>query len=109
MRRDVYSALDTSRSERTPVIVFSGARGGEGKSLYFKPLYTCFGFEYLCTTPQKGNFPVLDLPGKKAVLLDDWRFDATVSTSTGFCAIFWMAASLHPWRRSGRAPCLRVS
>lgn len=92
--RDVYSALDEGRAERTPVIVFSGARGGEGKSFYFKPLYTCFGFEYLFTTPQKGNFPLLDLPGKKAVFLDDWRFDATVLPYATQC--LWFDGSAFP-------------
>ena len=33
---DVMNALNTGRSEATPVIVFAGKSGGEGKSVFFQ-------------------------------------------------------------------------
>lgn len=45
--RDVLSALVRGRSETTPVLVLAGARGGEGKSLFLKPLQRVFGDEYV--------------------------------------------------------------
>ena len=43
--RDVLSALVHGRSETTPVLVLAGARGGDGKSLFLKPLQRVFGDE----------------------------------------------------------------
>ena len=76
--RDVHRALMVGRSEQTHVVVFAGLQGGEGKSLFFKGLSSCFGHDFTFGSPPKGNFPLVDLPGKKVVFLDDWRFDATV-------------------------------
>lgn len=75
---DVLHALTEGRSETTPVLVMAGLRGGEGKSFFLKPLLELFGHEYVFPCPEPGTFPLLDLPGKKVVFLDDWRFDRTV-------------------------------
>ena len=77
MCRDVFAALEDGRSETTPVIVLAGARGGEGKSFFLKPLQALFG-EHVFPCPEPGTFPLLDLPGKKIVFLDDWRFNKAV-------------------------------
>jgi len=92
--RDVYLALSAGRSERTPVVVFSGLRGGEGKSFFLKGLSSCYGHDYVFPSPQKGNFPLLDLPGKKVVFLDDWRFDGSVVPFATQC--LWYDGSVFP-------------
>ena len=76
--RDVVAALTGGRAETTPVVVLAGACGGEGKSLFFKPLQAMFGHEHVFFSPEPGSFPLLDLPGKKVVFLDDWRFNQKV-------------------------------
>ena len=75
--RDVMAAMENGRSETTPVLVMAGARGGEGKSFFLKPLQALFG-EYVFPCPEPGTFPLLDLPGKKVVFLDDWRLNKAV-------------------------------
>ena len=75
---DVLYALKHGRSETTPVVVLAGGSGGEGKSFFLKPLIPLFGQEYVFPSPEPGTFPLLDLPGKKLVFLDDWRFTRTV-------------------------------
>ena len=91
---DVYQSLEAGRSERTPVIVFAGAEGGEGKSFFLKALFNCYGHDYVFSAPQKGNFPLLDLPGKKVAVLDDWRFDGTVVPFATQC--LWFDGSALP-------------
>ena len=75
---DVFGALRAGRAEKTPVVVLAGARGGEGKSFFMKPLLSVFGDEHVFPCPEPGTFPLLELPGKKVAFLDDWRFDKTV-------------------------------
>ena len=75
---DIVHALVHGRSELVPAIVLAGARGGEGKSLFLKALFAVFGDSYVFAKPEVGRFPLVDLPGKQVVFLDDWRFDATV-------------------------------
>ena len=36
------------------------------------------GHECVFAAPEPGTFPLIDLPGKKVALLDDWRFDKSV-------------------------------
>ena len=45
--KDIYSAFENGRSEVTPVVVLAGASGGEGKSVFLKPLQVLFGDECL--------------------------------------------------------------
>ena len=75
---DVLTALRQGRSETTPVVVLAVASGGEGKSFFVKPLVDVFGDGYVFPCPEPGTFPLLDLPGKKVVFLDDWRFNKMV-------------------------------
>ena len=75
--KDVVVSLQDGRSETTPVLVMAGARGGEGKSFFSKPLQELFG-EYVFPCPEPGTFPLLDLPGKKVVFLDDWRLNKAI-------------------------------
>ena len=75
---DVLYALQHGRSETTPVVVLAGGSGGEGKSFFLKPLIPLFGQETVFPCPEPGTFPLLDLPGKKLVFLDDWRFNRAV-------------------------------
>ena len=74
---DVFKALQVGRAETTPVIVLAGLRGGEGKSFFLKPLLYAFE-DFVFARPEPGTFPLLDLPGKKVVFLDEWRFDKSV-------------------------------
>ncbi len=74
----IMDAIAAGRGAATPVIVLVGARGGEGKSLFLKALYSVFGTQHVFKHPDKGNFPLLELPGKKIVFLDEWRFDSEV-------------------------------
>ena len=63
----------------------AGARGGEGKSFFFKPLEPFFGSENVFESPEPGTFPLLGLPGKKVAFLDDWRFNQSVLTFATQC------------------------
>ena len=92
--RDVHHALHAGRSELAPVVVFAGRHGGEGKSFFLKPLYTCYGHDFVFSSPQKGNFPLVDLPGKKVVFLDDWRFNEDVVSFATQC--LWYDGSPFP-------------
>jgi len=71
---DILAALEQGRGATTPVIVMAGARGGEGKSLFLKALLSVYGVNHVFLTPEKGNFPLIGLPGKKVAFLDEWRF-----------------------------------
>ena len=75
----VLNALVKGRSETTPVIVLAGGQGGEGKSMFLKPLHSVLDGEGMVFgTPEKANFPLLDLPLAKVVFLDEFRFDCDV-------------------------------
>ena len=63
--KDIMEALKHGRSETIPVIVLAGDRGGEGKSMLLKGLLAVFGDRHVFKGPVKGNFPLVDLPGKK--------------------------------------------
>lgn len=76
--KDVLQLLRDGRSENTPVLVFAGAAGGEGKSLLLKGLASIFETSEVFPCPEKGNFPLLGLEVSKIAILDDWRFDASV-------------------------------
>ena len=86
--RDVAHSLQEGRGEQTPVVVLAGAHGGEGKSLFLKCLFNVFGEDRVFNTPEVGKYPLLDLPGKKVVFLDDWRFDDTVLSFATQCRWF---------------------
>ena len=100
--RSVYEAFAAGRSEKVPVITFAGERGGEGKSFILKPMAAIFGHEYVFPSPQAGNFPLLDLPGKKVAFLDDWRFDNSVVPFATQC--LWYDGSPLPITRPQNQP-----
>ena len=76
---DVLDALTRGRSETTPVIVLAGLAGGEGKSAFLKPLHTVYdGPSFVFATPEKGNFPLMDLPAAKVAFLDEYRWDSRI-------------------------------
>lgn len=83
--QDILAAMETGRCESTPVIVLAGARGGEGKSMFLKGLLPLLGDRHVFKGPVPGNFPLVDLPGKKVVFLDEWRFDQTLLSFATQC------------------------
>ena len=74
---DIFMSLMQGRSETTPVICLAGLHGGEGKSLIFYPLPALLGSELVYQHTATGTFALLGLQGKKAVVLDEWTFDAS--------------------------------
>ena len=76
--KDVKQLLTEGRSETSPVVVLAGAKGGEGKSFFLKPLKDIYGSDQVFNSPGTGNFPLIDLPGKKVAFLDDWRFNENI-------------------------------
>ena len=42
------------------------------------PILEVFGQRLVQLAPEKGNFPLMGVEGKKAVWLDGWRFDGRV-------------------------------
>ena len=94
---DIMQALTTGRSETTPVIVLAGDRGGEGKSMFLKGLLPVFGDRHVFKGPVPGNFPLVDLPGKKVVFLDEWRFDESILPFATQC--LWYDGSSVPVAR----------
>ena len=95
--RDIMHALANGRSEFTPVIVLAGDRGGEGKSMFFKGLLAVFGDRHVFKGPVAGNFPMVDLPGRKVVFLDEWRFDQSILPFATQC--LWYDGSTVPVAR----------
>ena len=75
---DIMTSLHNGRSEKTPVLVFAGKRGGEGKSMMLKALFSVFGHEHVFSKPECGSAPLVDLPGNRIVFFDDWRFEESV-------------------------------
>ena len=59
-------------------MVLAGKNGGEGKSFFLRPLLQVFGEDDVFSNPPRSNFPLVDLPGKKVVFLDDWRLNETI-------------------------------
>ena len=99
---EIMAAMHHGRSERTPVLVFAGKRGGEGKSMMLKALLSVYGHEHVFSKPECGNFPLVDLPGKKVVFLDDWRFDDSVLSYSTQC--LWYDGSTFPIARPQNQP-----
>ena len=96
--RDVCSALDVGRGETTPVIVLAGAFGGEGKSVFLKPLLKVFSMDGMVfCRPGKGNYPLLELPSAKVAFLDEWRWDPDVVPWAVQC--LWFDGSAVPITR----------
>ena len=64
------------RSETVPVVVLAGLHGGEGKSLILSPIPAVLGTDYVMQGLASGAFPMMDLPSRKAVILNEWKFNA---------------------------------
>jgi hypothetical protein len=95
---DVLRALSSGRSETMPVIVLAGRHGGEGKSVFFKTLFSVFAGDGLVfPTPEKGNFPLLGLESAKVAFLDEWRFDPFIVSYATQC--LWFDGSAVPIAR----------
>ena len=95
---DVRTSLERGRSESTLVIVLAGSVGGEGKSVFLKGLFSVFeepGFVFVA--PDKGNFPLVDLPSAKVCFLDEFRFDPRVVSYALQC--LWFDGSAVPITR----------
>jgi hypothetical protein len=99
---DILGALLAGRSESIPVIVLAGARGGEGKSMLLKALLTLFGDRHVFKGPVPGNFPMVDLLGKKVAFLDEWRFDQSIISFA--CQCMWYDGSTVPIARPQNVP-----
>lgn len=97
----VLQVLKQGRSETTPVVVLAGAKGGEGKSMFFKGLAEVFG-ESVFGAPVKGSFPLVDIENAKVCFLDDWRFDEEVLPWSVQC--LWYDGSPVPVARPQNVP-----
>ena len=95
--RDVYTAICEGRTPTTPLVVLAGARGGEGKSVCLKALWSVYGSENVFPTPAKSNYPLLDLETKKVAFLDEYRFSAAVLPYAIQC--LWFDGSVVPIAR----------
>ena len=100
--RNILEALQHGRRESTPVIVLAGARGGEGKSLFLKALFSVYGDCHVFGSPEAGNFPFLNLLGKKLAFLDEWRFNAEIVSYATQC--LWYDGSMVPITRPQNVP-----
>ena len=78
LAHDIHENLLHGRCETVPVIVLAGLHGGEGKSLLLQPLATVLGEDYVQEGLATGQFPLLGLESKRAIVLNEWRFDASV-------------------------------
>ena len=76
--QDIYNTCAVGRSEQVPVIVLAGAKGGEGKSFFLKPLNTIFGEDGVFGTPEAGAFPMTSILGKKVAFLDEFGFSEDI-------------------------------
>ena len=103
---DIVHALRSGRGERTPVVVLAGRAGGEGKSIFLKPLCSVFGDEGTFMTPSPGNFPLLGIQGRKVAFLDEWRFNESILPYATQC--LWYDGSAVPVARPQNQPGVTV-
>jgi len=78
LAHDIHENLQHGRCETVPVIVLAGLHGGEGKSLLLQPLAAVLGEDYVQEGLASGQFPLLGLESKRAVVLNEWRFHNSV-------------------------------
>ena len=65
--------------------------------MFLKGLLPVFGDRHVFKGPVPGNFPLVDLPGKKVVFLDEWRFDESILPFATQC--LWYDGSSVPVAR----------
>ena len=71
---DLYMSFAHGRCETVPVLVLAGLQGGEGKNLLLSPIVAVLCIEYVLQGVKAGQFPLVDLPWKKAAILNEWHF-----------------------------------
>jgi hypothetical protein len=74
LAHDFHESILKGRCETVPVIVLAGQHGGEGKSILLDPIVAVFGEDYVQEGLASGQFPLLGLESKKAVILNEWNF-----------------------------------
>jgi hypothetical protein len=74
LAHDFHESILKGRCETVPVIALAGQHGGEGKSIILDPIIAVFGEEYVQEGLASGQFPLLGLESKKAVILNEWNF-----------------------------------
>ena len=87
-RRDVLHLLRFGRCPASLVLALAGASGGEGKSLFLKPLVGTFGAGSAFESPEKGCFPPFSSARVKNLLLRHWRFQAEVLPWSAQCLLY---------------------
>ena len=65
--------------------------------MFLKGLMAVFGDRHFFKGPVPGNFPLVDLPGKKVVFLDEWRFNESIFSWATQC--LWYDGSSVPVAR----------
>ena len=75
LAHDFHESFLKGRCETVPVIVLSGLHGGEGKSLLYSPIPAVLGDDYVQEGLATGQFPMVGLETKKAVILNEWNFE----------------------------------
>ena len=86
--KDVFHLLQNGRAPTSPVLVLAGAAGGEGKSLFLKPLLSIYGQDNVFETPVAGSFPLLNVLNSKICFFDDWRFKCDVLPWNVQCLLY---------------------
>ena len=70
--------------------------------MFLKPLFSVFGEKGVFASPDGGSFPLLQLPGRKVVFLDEWRFSDDIMSWASQC--LWYDGSVVPVRRPQNIP-----
>ena len=78
LAHDFHENFLKGRCETVPVIVLTGIFGGEGKSLILAPIVEVLGEDYVQEGVASGNFPLVDIENKKAIILNEWKFNSSI-------------------------------
>ena len=86
---DILNAMDVGRGELTPVVVLAGRRGGEGKSVLLKPLFSVLPIAgQIFPSPRHDKFPLQGIENSKIICLDEFRFSPTILPYMLQCLLF---------------------
>ncbi|CAE7584192.1 unnamed protein product [Symbiodinium sp. CCMP2592] len=72
----IYQALRDGRRKGN-TLCLTGRYGNEGKSSLLRPLFHVFP-QSVFTSPTSRSFPLIMLPRKRVVFLDDWRWNGEI-------------------------------
>ena len=97
LAHDMYANLHHGRCESVRTVTLAGLQGGEGKSMLLAPLGPLLGEEYVQEGLATGSFPMLGLENKKAVILNEWRFNNAVLPLT--TQLVWLEGKAVPIAR----------